>query len=224
MFKRRGNNSDVGRLLSTIAMMDDPDGAPPFRVACIVLAAGAGTRFGEPKAGAIVRPGVRFVDAVVETARLAGAEPIIVVGSPGLSLPPGAVGVTNANARGEQIQSLRLGLARLVSVAVAGALVWPVDHPYVDGESVSAIIAGARRTGAPVVLPVFEGRRGHPVYFSRDCWRELATVAEGGARTVVHAYAAEILEVSVINIGVVRDIDSRADMTNGQGARGNAVS
>ena len=46
----------------------------------------------------------------------------------------------------------------------------------------------------------------------------------GGARTVVHAHAAEILEVPVINIGVVRDIDSRADMTNGQGARGNAVS
>ena len=205
-------------------MIDDPNGPAHFRVACVVLAAGAGTRFGEAKAGAIVRPGVRFVDAVVETARLAGVDPIVVVGPPGLTLPPGTIGVTNGNPRGEQIQSLRLGLARLVSVAVAGVLAWPVDHPYVDLDSVVAIIAGAKRTRAPVVLPIFEGRRGHPVYFSRECWRELATVAEGGARTVVHAHAAEILEVPVINIGVVRDIDSRADMTNGQGARGNAVS
>lgn len=205
-------------------MIGELPGPAAFRVACVVLAAGAGTRFGEPKAGAVVRPGVRFVDAVVETARQAGVDPIIVVGPPGLTLPPGTVGVTNANARGEQIQSLRLGLARLVSVAVAGALVWPVDHPYVDLDSIIAIIEGAKRTRAPVVLPLFEGRRGHPVYFSRDCWRELATGAEGGARTVVHAHAGEILEVPVINIGVVRDIDSRADMTNGQGARGNAVS
>ena len=195
----------------------------PFRVACVVLAAGAGTRFGEPKAGAFVREGVRFVDAVVDAARQAGADPIVVVGPPGLALPPGTIGATNPNARGEQIQSLRIGLARLVSVPVTGALVWPVDHPYVDAEGVLAILAGAR-TGAPIVLPTFEGRRGHPVYFSRDCWRELATVTEGGARTVVHAHAGELLEVPVTHIGVVRDIDSRADMTNGQGASGNAVS
>jgi molybdenum cofactor cytidylyltransferase len=99
-----------------------------------------------------------------------------------------------------------------------------VDHPYVDVESVAAVMDGARRTGAPIVLPVFEGKRGHPVYFSRECWRELATVTEGGARTVVHAHASETLHVPVINIGVVRDIDVRADMTNGQGASGNAVS
>jgi CTP:molybdopterin cytidylyltransferase MocA len=180
----------------------------------VVLAAGAGTRFGEPKAGALVQPGVRFVDAVVATAREAGADPIVVVAAPNLSLPSGVVGVTNPNARGEQIHSLRLGLARLVGVSVQGALVWPVDHPFVDLQSALAVIDGAKRTRAPIVLPVFEGRRGHPVYFSRDCWRELATVAEGGARTVVHAHAAELLEVPVVNIGVVRDVDTRADMSN----------
>ena len=197
---------------------------PPFGIACIVLAAGAGTRFGEPKAGALVRRGVRFVDAVVETARSAGADPIIVVAAPGLAVPEGTVAVTNANARGEQIQSLRMGLARLVSVPVHGALAWPVDHPYVDAESVRAIMEAAKRTRAPIVLPVFEGKRGHPVYFARDCWRELATVNEGGARSVVHLHSDELLEVPVINIGVVRDIDHRADMTNEQGARRDAVS
>ena len=224
MAKRRGEYSDGPRPRSTGAMSRESAGTTPFRVACIVLAAGAGTRFGEPKAGALVRPGVRFVDAVVETARAAGADPIIVVAPPGLPSPAGATGVTNPGARGEQIESLRLGLARLVSVPVGGALAWPVDHPYVDVESVLTLIEAAKRTRAPIVLPVFEGRRGHPVYFARETWRELATVADGGARAVVRLHAHEILEVPVINIGVVRDIDHRADMTNGQGARGNAVS
>lgn len=197
---------------------------PPLRAACVILAAGAGTRFGQPKAGAEVEPGVRFVDAVAGAARAAGADPIVVVTPPGFAPPQGTVAVVNPDARGEQIASLRLGLARLVSVPVVGAIVWPVDHPYADAGSARAVLEGAARTGAPVVVPVFQGRRGHPVYFSRDCWRELATVREGGARAVVHAHADDIHEVSVDHNGVVRDIDTRGDMTNGQGARGNAVS
>src|SRR5687768_9766878 len=113
-------------------MRADAAGPSPFGIACVVLAAGAGTRFGEPKAGALLRPEVRFVDAVVETARGAGLDPIIVVGPPGLIVPAGAIGVTNADARGEQVHSLRLGLARLVGAPVGGALAWPVDHPYVE--------------------------------------------------------------------------------------------
>ena len=190
----------------------------------MILAAGAGTRFGEPKAGATLESGPRFVDAVVEAARQAGADPIVVVCPPGFEAPPGTVTVVNPDARGEQIASLRLGLARLVSVPVSGALSWPVDHPYVDAASARAVLEAARESKAPIVIPVFQGRRGHPVYFSRDCWRELATVREGGARSVVHAHAADVREVAVDHIGVVRDIDTRADMTNPQGAIRNAVS
>ena len=205
-------------------MTDGSQSAEEMRIACVVLAAGAGSRFGEPKAGALVEPGRRFIDVIVEAARAAGADPIVVVVPANLDPPAGTIVVRNPDARGEQIASLRLGLSRLVSVPVAGALAWPVDHPYVDVASAQAVLRAARRSGAPVVLPVFEGRRGHPVYFSRDCWRELATVSDGGARAVVYAHAADLLEVSVTHIGVVRDIDTRADMTNGQGALRNAVS
>jgi len=204
--------------------MPDDEAAGPFRTACIVLAAGAGARFGEPKAGALLETGPRFIDAVVGTARAAGAEPIVVVVAPGFDAPAGTVAVVNTNSRGEQIASLRLGLARLVSVPVTGTLVWPVDHPYADLDSASAILQAAKQTGAAVVVPIFEGRRGHPVYFARDCWRELATVADGGARAVVHAHAADLHEVRVTHIGVVRDIDTRADMTNGEGTIRNAIS
>ena len=205
-------------------MNDAPRPALAFRAACIVLAAGAGTRFGEPKAGALLAPGIRFIDAVVATARDAGADPIIVVIPPGFEAPSGTVAVVNANPRSEQVTSLRLGLARLVSVPVAGALAWPVDHPYADVASTRTLLEAAERTGAPVVVPTFQDRRGHPVYFSRDCWRELATVSDGGARAVVRAHNADLREVPVSHIGVVRDIDTRADMTNEQGATRNAVS
>ena len=156
-------------------------------------------------------------------ARSGGADPIVVVGPVGLEAPAGVIAVTNPNPRGEQIASLRLGLARLTSVPVGGVLVWPVDHPYVEAASVRAILEAARTTGAPIVLPVVGGKRGHPVYFSRDTWRELVTVKDGGARSVVHAYAAAVREVPVTDAGVLRDIDTRSDM-NGEGAIPDAVS
>jgi molybdenum cofactor cytidylyltransferase len=191
-----------------------------FPFGCVVLAAGAGTRFGEPKAGAIVRDGVRFIDAVVETARLAGADPIVVVVPAGFAAPTGTRVVVNADATGEQIKSVRLGLAQLTNSAAAGALLWPVDHPFVRLESALAVLDAAKRTGAPIVIPTYDGQRGHPAWFVRDTWRELVTVADGGARAVVRAYGSRVNEVAVTDAGVVRDVDTPADLAAAQaGAR-----
>ena len=183
-----------------------------FPFGCVVVAAGAGTRFGEPKAGALVRDGVRFIDAVVETARLAGADPIVVVVPAGFAAPPGVRAVVNADATGEQIKSVRLGLGQLTNSAVVGALLWPVDHPFVRLESALAVLDAAKRTAAPIVIPTYDGKRGHPAWCVRDTWRELVTVADGGARAVVHAYGPRAIDVPVRDAGVVRDVDTPADL------------
>lgn len=180
----------------------------------VVLAAGAGTRFGEPKATALLRPGVRFVDAVVEAALGSGATHVVVVGAAGLVVPAGAR-LAAAGARGEQIESLRIGLARLANTSVAGALAWPVDHPFVLAGTARAIAHGAMAARAPVALPVHGGRRGHPAWFARETWRELMSVGDGGARTVVRAYAPRVLEVLVDDAGVLRDVDTREDLACG---------
>jgi molybdenum cofactor cytidylyltransferase len=181
-------------------------------VACIVLGAGAGARFGAPKAGAELRPGVRFIDAVVATAAAAGADPIVAVLPAGFAPPVPARAVVNDRPQSEQIHSVRLGLAQLVSVSVSGALLWPVDHPYVTVESVLAVLDAARRTGAPIVIPAYAERRGHPAFFARDSWRELMTVPAGGARAVVRGYGGRVAHVAVPDEGVVRDVDTRDDL------------
>lgn len=181
----------------------------PFGV--VILGAGAGTRFGEPKAQATLAPGVRFVDRVVTVAREAGAAAIIAVLPKGVSAPPPARTITGSSAT-EQITSLRLGLMQLANTSCAVALVWPVDHPYVDVASVSAVLDAYARTKAPVVVPTYNGRRGHPGLFARPCWREIMTVEQGGARAVVQAYGTRVEEVPVTNDGVVRNIDRPTDM------------
>ena len=182
----------------------------PF--ACIILAAGAGSRFGEPKVGAEWQPGVRFVDQVATLAAWTGADPILAVVPPGIGVPEGVRAVVNADATGEQVASLRLALAQLTNSPVEGALVWPVDHPAVRLESALAVLDAARRTGVPIVVPMQDGRRGHPTWFHRSTWRELVTVQSGGARAVVQADPSRVVTVEVGDAGIHRDIDTRADL------------
>lgn len=186
----------------------------PF--ACAILAAGAGTRFGEPKVNAPWSDGVRFLDRVVQLAQWTGADPIIAVVPPETMVPEGVRVVINANARGEQIASLRLALAQLTNSPATGVLVWPVDHPAVELASALAVLDAARRSDQPIVVPVHEGRRGHPAWFDRSVWRELVTVQDGGARAVVQADPSRVLEVSVPDAGVHRDIDTRDDLARAQ--------
>ncbi|MEJ7810157.1 MAG: NTP transferase domain-containing protein [Gemmatimonadaceae bacterium] len=185
----------------------------PF--ACVVLAAGAGSRFGGPKADALLPSGERFLDAVTRAAAAAGAEPVIAVVRPGTPPPARGRAVVTASARGEQIASARLGLAQLAGTRVRAALLWPVDHPFVLIESAVAVADAHARTGAPIVVPTYAGQRGHPVMFDRGMWLDLMTVESGGARAVVRAYGPRVHEVPVPDAGVIQDIDTPTDMPGG---------
>jgi CTP:molybdopterin cytidylyltransferase MocA len=114
--------------------------------------------------------------------------------------------------KGDQLASVRRGLARLASTPARSTLLWPVDHPYVAVTTAQAVVEGYRRSGAPVVVPVYEGRRGHPVLFARETWLDLMTAADGGARSVVHRYGDLVLEITVDDPNVLRDVDTRADL------------
>lgn len=182
-----------------------------FPFAAVIPGAGAGTRFGGPKAVAMIEPGVRFIDRVVALASDAGADPVIAVLPKGVD-PPAPARAVAGNPAAEQITSLRQGLMQLANSVAEAALVWPVDHPFVSLESVLAVLDAYKRTRAPIVIPTYEGRRGHPALFSRETWRELMTVDRDGARGVIHAYGTLVVEVPVQDSGVVRNIDRQSDL------------
>jgi molybdenum cofactor cytidylyltransferase len=189
-----------------------------------VLAAGQGKRFGEPKAVARLPSGERFLDAVVRLATESDLNPIIAVVQRTVEVPAPARAVINPHPQGEQAASLRLALAGLANDPAEAVVVWPVDHPFVHVLSVLALVDAFKRTRAPIVLPVHQGRRGHPVLFARTVWLELMTTSTGGARTVVHAHAASVVEVPVPDEGVTRDIDTRSDMPQSGGRASDGVS
>ncbi len=63
-------------------------------------------------------------------------------------------------------------------------------------------------TGDSIVLPTYRGKRGHPVIFARRLYTELlAAPQDQGARAVVWAHAAEVLEVPTDEEGVALNLN-----------------
>ena len=93
------------------------------------------------------------------------------------------------------------------------AAAWMValgDMPHVQAGTLRALLA-AIKAGADIAAPAYLGRRGNPVAFSRTHLSLLlALQGDQGARSILKTHP--VTEVAVADIGVVQDIDTRADL------------
>ena len=104
------------------------------------------------------------------------------------------------------ITSIQAGIRALPN-GIDGALLFLVDHPAVEPDIVHELIR--RFAAGHIILPVYQGRRGHPVLFSRESLDEiLALPLSSGANIVVRRDPSRIVEVPVNSPGVTIDIDT----------------
>lgn len=186
---------------------------PPPRVAGVIPCAGASTRMGQSKA-LLDAGGRSFLAAAVGTLIGGGCDPVVVVVGPGQAdearraKAAGAAVLENPDPGDGPITSLRLALA-VVGSTVDGVAFLPVDHPRVRPETVAALVDAFRDGDAPLVVPIFEDKRGHPAIFRRTLFPALMDPnLEGGARTVVHAHLDLATLLDLDDSGVVTDIDT----------------
>lgn len=124
-----------------------------------------------------------------------------------LALDPANI-VVNPNWKQGQLSSIQAAIRSLPEGQTDGMLLFLVDHPLVSAATVGEIIAQFYESGRPIVLPKFRGKRGHPVIFARRLYDELLNApADQGARAVVWAHAAEVLEVPTEDEGVMLNLN-----------------
>lgn len=185
-------------------------------IPAIVLAAGASTRMGRPKA--LLPAGDRtFVRTILETLRDGGVADVVVVVRPEqreVSAEIEAAGfgrvVPNPRPDGGQLSSLLAGLDAVDRDGVDAVLVTLVDMPLISADTVRALIARAPVSDAPIVRAVHGGRHGHPVIFKRAVFDALRrTDPARGAKPVMQAYAVEDVETG--DAAVAEDVDTPDD-------------
>jgi len=111
-----------------------------------------------------------------------------------------------------QLSSIQAGL-RSLPPGTDGMLLCLIDHPLISNALVQELIEQFHKTKGPIVLPVYEGRRGHPVIFSATLYDELLHAPlEAGARSVVWAHKGEIDEVRTNEEGCVLNLNDPETM------------
>lgn len=188
----------------------------------IIPAAGKSRRMGRPK---LLLPvgGRTVLERVVDALGAAGVDAVLVVtgGEP----PELAAQARGAGAHvllleretADMRQTVEQGLAWIERTyrptAVDAWLLAPADHPTLDPEVVRRLL-GAWRSDpeASVVVPVHEGRRGHPVLIG---WRHVEGVRAFppglGLDAYLRQHAAQTLLLPVGSPGVLLDLDTPED-------------
>lgn len=125
-----------------------------------------------------------LLQPLVDGARAAGAQPVVVVLARAAAAPAD-VRVARVNAGAPTISALRAGMALLTNTTARLALVWPLDGAErEDVERIGALVDAARRERPAVTAFAHDDLDHSPVVVSRDAWLELLTLGEQGMAAV----------------------------------------
>jgi len=181
-------------------------------LAAVILSGGASSRMGSPKA-LLAYQGRPFLEHLLEvTAHRqigvrrvvlgAHAEPI----AKAIDLKLDEI-VINEDWEKGQLTSIQAAL-RSLPPGTDGIILCLIDHPLISADLVQELIECFYKSGKPIVLPLYQGRRGHPVIFSSAVYDELLHAPlETGARAVVWAHSGEVEEMRTNEEGCVLNLN-----------------
>lgn len=193
-------------------------------LAAVILSAGASRRMGSPKA-LVTYQGTPFLEHLLSvTHHPAIGVRRVVLGpdaesiSSRIKLASDEI-VINQDWEKGQLSSIQAAV-RSLPAGTTGMLLCPVDHPLVSSALINHLIETFLESKAPVVVPTYEGRRGHPVIFSSAVYGELLDApADTGARAVVWAHKNEVQEVATMEEGCVLNLNDPAALLKLKGQR-----
>lgn len=109
------------------------------------------------------------------------------------------------------LTSIQAGIRALPAAAEA-AVIMLGDQPFLRAAVVDAVIAAFETGRRGMVIPTFQGRRGHPVLVDLKYRDEiLALDPLDGLRALMRAHPEDILEVDVADANILRDLDTPED-------------
>ena len=186
------------------------------RFGAVILAAGRSSRMGEAKQ--LLRLGEHTVlGQVLENVRGSGVKDIVLVLGHEAEKIRERISTENLNVViNESYQqgmgtSLRAGLAALPP-GVDAALIILADQPFIRPKTLGLIMDQYKRSSAQIVIPTYKGFRGNPVLLDRSVFSEvMALTGDIGCRAIFGNHLEGIVKQPVEDIGILLDLDDKAD-------------
>ncbi len=209
----------VGGLLMEIVTRPQPRAIAPLPqvqpIAALVMAAGLSSRMGSDNKLLALLDGKPLVRVSVEKIlRSKAANVVVVTGHDADQIRATLAGldvrfIHNPDYRQGMSTSLRAGIAAL-NEGCAGAMICLGDMPQVDSGLIDKLIdAFDPQSGALIVAPMSEGRRGNPVLWARQFFPELLQLSgDAGARHLIERHRDALREVEADGSAAFLDVDT----------------
>jgi molybdenum cofactor cytidylyltransferase len=182
----------------------------------IILAAGESTRMKTNKLLLQVN-GITMIETVIRNVMQPEVDHILVVlGAfranmiPVISTLP-VLHCYNAEYKKGMLSSVQCGF-RNIPDAADTVLVYPGDQPRIPGDLAGTLCRACRQSGKGIVVPVFSGKRGHPLLITGKYRQAVGLLShDEGLRSLLRMFPGDVLEVEVEVPGILLDIDTPDD-------------
>ncbi len=186
------------------------------KIWAVILAAGESRRMGSPK---MILPymGMTIIEKVIENVTASAVDDtVVVVGCNKVEVLAvteryPVVHIVNDNYMNGMLSSVKCGIGSLPEDFRA-VLVFPGDQPMIEAEVINLVINAYKESGRGIIIPVFNGKRGHPLLIDKKYKSEILTLDDKvGLRGLSLKHSDDLLEIETDNPLILRDIDTVED-------------
>ncbi len=182
----------------------------------IILAAGESKRMGFPKMLLPIN-GKTMIENVIVNVAESDTDGILVVLGASQERLVDLVGrydvkyCYNENYKEGMLSSVQCGFRNLPD-DVEAVVVFQGDQPFISPCVVDSVINAFRTSGKGIVMPVFNGKRGHPLLLDAKYREDIEMLEPGeGLRSIARLYSDDVIEVETADPGILRDFDTYDD-------------
>ena len=191
-------------------------------IGAIVLAAGSSRRFGGDKRKATLPNGKMVIQQSVETALTCFDQVTLALRYGDNALAEELSNLINdPKLNIFQAPDSALGMGHSLANTIRqvnnwdGVFIFLADMPHLQQATINHLkeTFTVNQTNNPIIAPTHKGQVGHPVGFAASYFNELAVLTgDKGAKPVMNANTSKVIEVTVDDPGVLKDVDTPEDL------------